>query len=48
MFSKMKTKSSVLKFCKGPGILSLFQYMEHKHPELKTNFQKIIKKELKK
>ena len=47
MFSKMKTKSSILKFCRGPGILSLHQYMERRNPELKSNSLKIMKKELK-
>ena len=48
MFSKMKTKSSLLKFCKGSGVLSLYQFKQVQHPELATDIQGKVKKMLKK
>jgi hypothetical protein len=49
MFSKMKTKSSLQKFCKGSGILALYQFMKKRHPDLCTDadkkYKSLIKKE---
>jgi len=48
MFNKMKTKSSLQKFCKGGGVLSLYQFMKTLHPDLVTDVDKKAKKEMKK
>jgi len=46
---KKRTKASLLKFLKGPGILDLYNFMrEQWSPELYKGTEKTIKKELKK
>ena len=45
---KMKTRTTLVKFCKGPYLLSLYQFMQFVYPELNTNADIKIKKQLKK
>jgi glucokinase len=47
MFDKMKTASSLEKFCKGIGILKLYQFMQREHPDMVTDIQQKIKKTMK-
>ncbi|CDW86064.1 glucokinase [Stylonychia lemnae] len=47
MFNKMKTKSSLIKLCKGQGIFLLHQFMKTQHPELDTTIEDAVKKALK-
>ena len=43
-----RTKANLMKFLKGPALLTLYTFMQSQHPELYTGVEKKIKKALKK
>ena len=44
LFRKMKTRTTLTKFLKGPSLLALYQFMQETFPELYTGIEKKIKK----